>query len=113
MNESFLIPSQQFLLYIAFHDPHRCGSTNPEYGEFCEKFGNGQPGMGRIPDWTPTYYNPDDVFVPYFVPSTPAARLDIAAQYTTINRMDQGSVGTEICACFIALLLQMSVLIFR
>uniref|UniRef100_A0A0B7APM9 Sulfatase N-terminal domain-containing protein n=2 Tax=Arion vulgaris TaxID=1028688 RepID=A0A0B7APM9_9EUPU len=81
---------QQFFLYIAFHDPHRCGSTNPEFGEFCEKFGNGQPGMGHIPDWTPTHYTPDEVIVPYFIPDTPAARLDIAAQYTTIGRMDQG-----------------------
>ncbi|CAG5131358.1 unnamed protein product [Candidula unifasciata] len=81
---------QQFFLYVAFHDPHRCGSTNPEFGEFCEKFGNGQPGMGHIPDWTPTQYSPDEVVVPYFVPDTPAARKDLAAQYTTINRMDQG-----------------------
>lgn len=28
--------------------------------------------------------------VPYFVPDTPAARADLAAQYTTIGRMDQG-----------------------
>ncbi|BFZ03758.1 hypothetical protein BsWGS_06797 [Bradybaena similaris] len=81
---------QQFFLYVAFHDPHRCGSTNPEFGEFCEKFGNGQPGMGTIPDWKPTLYSPDEVLVPYFVPDTPAARQDLAAQYTTINRMDQG-----------------------
>lgn len=28
--------------------------------------------------------------VPYFIPDTPAARADLAAQYTTIGRMDQG-----------------------
>lgn len=28
--------------------------------------------------------------MPYFVPDTPAARADLAAQYTTIGRMDQG-----------------------
>lgn len=28
--------------------------------------------------------------MPPFVPDTPAARADLAAQYTTINRMDQG-----------------------
>lgn len=82
--------NQPFFLYIAFHDPHRCGSTNPEYGPFCEKFGNGQPGMGNIPDWKPNHYNPGEVIVPYFIPDTPAAREDIAAQYTTIGRMDQG-----------------------
>lgn len=79
-----------FFLYVAFHDPHRCGHTNPQYGVFCEKFGNGKPEMGNIPDWEPVYYSPNDVIVPYFVPDTPAARADIAAQYTTISRLDQG-----------------------
>ncbi|KAJ9590145.1 hypothetical protein L9F63_016730 [Diploptera punctata] len=77
-------------LYVAFHDPHRCGHTNPEYGEFCEKFGNGEPGMGKIEDWEPIYYKPEQVQVPYFVQDTPAARQDVAAQYTTISRLDQG-----------------------
>ncbi|XP_063098223.1 N-sulphoglucosamine sulphohydrolase isoform X2 [Cavia porcellus] len=81
--------SRPFFLYVAFHDPHRCGHSQPQYGAFCEKFGNGESGMGRIPDWTPQTYNPQDV-VPYFVPDTPAARADLAAQYTTIGRMDQG-----------------------
>lgn len=26
-----------FLLYLAFHDPHRCGHTQPQFGPFCEK----------------------------------------------------------------------------
>ena len=84
------ISCRPFFLYIGFHDPHRCGHTNPEYGQFCEKFGNGDPGMGLIPDWTPSIYQPDDVIVPYFVPETPVARADIAAQYTTVSRLDQG-----------------------
>ena len=82
--------SQNFFLYIGFHDPHRCGSTNPTFGQFCEKFGDGSPGMGIIPDWKPTDYSPDDVVVPYFVQDTPAARSDLAAQYRTISRLDQG-----------------------
>lgn len=81
---------QPFFLYVAFHDPHRCGHTQPQYGAFCEKFGNGETGMGRIPDWTPVFYSPDDVKVPPFVPDTPAARADLAAQYTTVSRLDQG-----------------------
>ncbi|XP_004860943.1 N-sulphoglucosamine sulphohydrolase isoform X2 [Heterocephalus glaber] len=82
--------SRPFFLYVAFHDPHRCGHSQPQYGAFCEKFGNGESGMGHIPDWTPQTYDPQDVVVPYFVPDTPAARADLAAQYTTIGRMDQG-----------------------
>ncbi|XP_074870270.1 N-sulfoglucosamine sulfohydrolase [Carettochelys insculpta] len=79
-----------FFLYVAFHDPHRCDHSQPQYGAFCEKFGNGESGMGWIPDWKPQMYSPEHVQLPYFVPDTPAARLDLAAQYTTIGRMDQG-----------------------
>ncbi|XP_062845589.1 N-sulphoglucosamine sulphohydrolase [Trichomycterus rosablanca] len=82
--------ARPFLLYVAFHDPHRCGHSQPQYGAFCEKFGNGESGMGRIPDWKPQHYSPDQVKVPYFIQDTPAARADIAAQYTTISRLDQG-----------------------
>ncbi|KAM8992428.1 N-sulfoglucosamine sulfohydrolase isoform 2-T2 [Ara ararauna] len=79
-----------FFLYVAFHDPHRCGHSQPQYGAFCEKFGNGESGMGWIPDWKPQPYRPEQVQVPHFVPDTPAARADLAAQYTTTGRMDQG-----------------------
>lgn len=80
-----------FFLYVAFHDPHRCTHTDPQYGSFCERFGDGSsPSMGLIPDWKPYRYDPADVVVPYYVPDTPAARADIAAQYTTISRLDQG-----------------------
>lgn len=83
-------PNENFFLYIGFHDPHRCGSTQPQYGQFCEKFGNGEPGMGVIPDWRPVHYSPEEIIVPYHVQDTPKARSDIAAQYTTIGRMDRG-----------------------
>ena len=77
---------------MGFHDPHRCGHTSPQYGQFCENYGNRQPGMGNIPDYKPVYYSPDDVIVPYHVQDTSAARRDIAAQYTTIGRLDQGKI---------------------
>lgn len=79
-----------FFLYVGFHDPHRCGHTNPKYGAFCEKFGNGYPENGRIPDWIPIYYQHDEIKLPFFVPDTLAARYDITAQYTAISRLDQG-----------------------
>lgn len=82
--------TQPFFLYIGFHDPHRCGHTQPQYGDFCEKYGSGEPGMGRIDDWVPIIYEPSQVQVPYYIQDTPAARMDIAAQYTTISRLDQG-----------------------
>ena len=46
--------------------------------------------MGKIPDWEPQYYSPEEVVVPYFVQDTPAARSDISNQYTTLSRLDQG-----------------------
>nr|XP_002731111.1 PREDICTED: N-sulphoglucosamine sulphohydrolase-like [Saccoglossus kowalevskii] len=81
--------TRPFLLYVAFNDPHRC-TANVELGEFCEMFGNGQPGKGVIPDWKPIHYKPEDVELPFFIQDTPAARDEIAKQYTTISRMDQG-----------------------
>lgn len=46
--------------------------------------------MGLIPDWQPIYYQPDELILPYFIPDTIEARRDLAAQYTTISRLDQG-----------------------
>ncbi|CAG0887666.1 unnamed protein product [Cyprideis torosa] len=79
-----------FFLEVAFHDPHRCRPSDKDFGPFCNKFGNGQPGMGSIPDWTPVEYDPDQLTLPSFVADTPAARQDLAAYYTTISRLDQG-----------------------
>lgn len=62
-NEEAEEDERPFFLYVAFHDTHRCGHSQPQYGAFCEKFGNGETGMGRIPDWTPVYYTPDQVKV--------------------------------------------------
>ncbi|XP_064612961.1 N-sulphoglucosamine sulphohydrolase-like [Liolophura sinensis] len=81
--------TRPFFLYIGIHDPHR-DAFESKNGPFANKFGNGEPGMGVIPDWKPVHYDPEDVIVPYFIPDTPAARADIAAQYTTMSRMDQG-----------------------
>ena len=46
--------------------------------------------MGFIPDWQPELYSPSEVVLPYFVQDTEEARADIAKQYTTISRLDQG-----------------------
>ena len=47
--------------------------------------------MGSIADWQPDYYEPNHLSLPYFLPDTPAARLDLAAQYTSVSRLDQGT----------------------
>jgi N-sulfoglucosamine sulfohydrolase len=79
-----------FFLMVSFHDPHRCGHVTPQYGPFCERWGSGEIGMGLIPDWHPFYYVWDQIQLPYYVQDTEPARRDIAAQYTTISRLDQG-----------------------
>lgn len=76
----------------AHRNSHSISLFSPELGAFCERYGNGEPGNGVIPDWNPQYYNPSEVIVPEFIPDTPAAREDLAAQYTTISRLDQGMV---------------------
>ncbi|XP_055640925.1 N-sulphoglucosamine sulphohydrolase [Toxorhynchites rutilus septentrionalis] len=81
---------QPFFLMVSFHDPHRCGHITPQYGPFCERWGSGEEGMGLIPDWHPIYYVWDELILPYYVPDTEPARRDVAAQYTTISRLDQG-----------------------
>ncbi|XP_052759243.1 N-sulphoglucosamine sulphohydrolase [Galleria mellonella] len=82
--------NKPFFLYVGFHDPHRCGNTEPQYGPFCERFGSGEEGMGLIPDWKPWYYQWDEVQLPFHIQDTEAARRDVAAQYTTMSRLDQG-----------------------
>lgn len=81
---------QQFFLMVAPHDPHRCGRVTPQFGPFCERFGSGEEGMGVIEDWKPIYYDWQQVQLPYYIQDTEPARHDIAAQYTTISRLDQG-----------------------
>ncbi|XP_033113986.1 N-sulphoglucosamine sulphohydrolase-like [Anneissia japonica] len=90
MREFLGIDDRPFFLYMAFKDVHRCDASIEKYGQFCERFGNGDPETGIIPDWKPAYYDPADVFVPYFLPDTMATRKEISAQYTAVSRMDQG-----------------------
>lgn len=82
--------SRPFFLMVAFHDPHRCGHITPQYGEFCERWGSGEIGMGTIPDWTPIYYDWQNIPYPGYLPDTETVRRELAAQYQTISRLDQG-----------------------
>ncbi|EDV48548.1 N-sulphoglucosamine sulphohydrolase [Drosophila erecta] len=79
-----------FFLMVGFHDPHRCGHITPQFGEFCERWGSGEEGMGSIPDWKPIYYDWRNLEVPAWLPDTDVVRQELAAQYMTISRLDQG-----------------------
>ncbi|KAM8704852.1 hypothetical protein ACLKA7_009329 [Drosophila subpalustris] len=82
--------ARPFFLMVAFHDPHRCGHITPQYGEFCERWGSGEKGMGTIPDWKPIYYDWRNLEVPAWLPDTDVVRQELSAQYMTISRLDQG-----------------------
>ncbi|XP_013101177.2 N-sulphoglucosamine sulphohydrolase [Stomoxys calcitrans] len=82
--------AKPFFLMISFHDPHRCGHITPQYGEFCERWGSGEIGMGSIPDWRPIYYDWRNFQVPPYLPDTDVVRQELAAQYMTMSRLDQG-----------------------
>ncbi|XP_067618059.1 N-sulphoglucosamine sulphohydrolase [Eurosta solidaginis] len=82
--------ARPFFLLIGFHDPHRCGHITPQYGEFCERWGSGEEGMGVIPDWKPIYYDWRNLEVPAHLPDTDVVRQELAAQYMTTSRLDQG-----------------------
>ncbi|KAL9894779.1 N-sulfoglucosamine sulfohydrolase isoform 1-T6 [Glossina fuscipes fuscipes] len=82
--------AKPFFLMIGFHDPHRCGHVTPQYGEFCERWGTGEEGMGTIPDWKPIYYDWRNLDIPAYLPVTDVVRKELAAQYMTISRLDQG-----------------------
>ena len=88
-----LTENQDFFLYVAFHDPHRCGHTQPQFGNFCERFGNKDFGgkYGLIPDWTPQYVDPTKLPDKWnSQPKNSKTLSEIANRYTTISRMDDG-----------------------
>ncbi len=76
-----------FFLCMAFYDAHRCKG---DLGEFCNLYGDRGEGHGTIPNWVPFIYDPGSIDVPFYVQDNFAARADIAAQYSAVNRMDQG-----------------------
>lgn len=80
---------QPFFLYVGFGDSHRCGAG--AQGEFCQYYGwDGGANRSTIPDWTPRWFEPANLTLPYWIQDTPIARQDLAYAYTVKNRMDQG-----------------------
>lgn len=84
----FLNQGGDFFLVVSLGDVMRCPET--KYGQFCENFGDGSPGMGKIPDWTPATYDPLTLTPPYFIPRANETKKDLAAMYRSANRLDQG-----------------------
>jgi N-sulfoglucosamine sulfohydrolase len=83
--------NKPFFLYIATADPHRGGGRDPKSNlEFKpDVFGNRKDGS-NIGEISEIKYKPEDVFVPPFLPDTPACREELAHYYRSVSRVDQG-----------------------
>ena len=80
-----------FFIYFGTSDPHRGGGKdNRVEGEFKpDHFGNRANG-GSHEGVTETFYKPEDVIVPPFLPDTPECRLELAHYYQSCARIDTG-----------------------
>jgi N-sulfoglucosamine sulfohydrolase len=68
--------SKPFFLLVGYSDPHRAGKGFANDREY--------PGIKKIT------YSPEDVTVPYFLPDCSEVREELADQYESVSRMDQG-----------------------
>ena len=83
-----------FFLYFATNDPHR-GARRKDDGTIAglddvdtpDDFGNLSEGASNIDNIS---YDPADVIVPDFLPDTPMTRIELAAYYQAVSRMDKG-----------------------
>lgn len=80
-------PAKPFFLYFCTADPHRGGGERADLANSPDAFGNIPEGYEGVES---TYYNPDDVPVPNFLPDTPTARSELAMYSESISRIDQG-----------------------
>ncbi|TVR73831.1 MAG: heparan N-sulfatase [Marinilabiliales bacterium] len=79
-----------FFLYFCTSDPHRGGGVVEDDPYRPDRFGNRDQGYEGI---TETFFTPDEVEVPWYLPDTPATRAELAQYYQSVARMDQG-IGT-------------------
>lgn len=77
-----------FLLYIGLSDPHR-DSHFLDLPHRPNAFGN-LPAKKTYPDVEETFYHPDEVTVPAFLPDTPECRAELTQYYQSVSRVDAG-----------------------
>jgi N-sulfoglucosamine sulfohydrolase len=82
--------NKPFFLYFCTSDPHRGGGVVEDDPYRPDRFGNRDEGYEGINE---TYFSPDEVEVPWYLPDTPATRSELAQYYQSVARMDQG-IGT-------------------
>jgi N-sulfoglucosamine sulfohydrolase len=82
---------QPFFLYIGCADPHRGGGSDESspLQHRANLFGN-KPNQQSHPGVKETFYQPEEVFVPPFLPDTPTCRAELVQYYQSVSRVDQG-----------------------
>lgn len=78
-----------FLCYIGTGDPHRDGKRDEDSPYKPNMFGN-LPKQKSYPGVQETFYKPEDVFVPPFLPDTPTCRAELVQYYQSVSRVDTG-----------------------
>lgn len=78
-----------FMVYIGTSDPHRDGKYDESDPQKPNMFGN-LPGKKSFPGVQETFYKPEDVYVPAFLPDTPACRAELVHYYQSVSRVDAG-----------------------
>ena len=82
--------NRPFFLYFCTSDPHRSGDRANELSYQPDRFGNPRPESPGYSGVHEEVYDPEEVFVPGFLPDTPVCRAEIAQYYQSISRVDQG-----------------------
>ena len=78
-----------FFLYFCTCDPHRGGGRVEDSPYKPDRFGNKADG-GGYPGVKEVQYDPNDVYVPPYLPDTPTCRAELAQYYQSVSRIDQG-----------------------
>ncbi len=78
-----------FFLYFATTDPHRGGGNDARSPEKPNLFGN-LPNGAAYPGVTETFYKPEEVEVPPYLPDTASCRAELAQYSQSVSRLDQG-----------------------
>jgi N-sulfoglucosamine sulfohydrolase len=78
-----------FIAYIGTSDPHRDGKTDNSNPYKPNMFGN-LADKKSFPGVAETFYQPEEVFVPPFLPDTPTCRAELVHYYQSVSRVDAG-----------------------
>jgi len=79
--------NKPFFLYFCPADPFRSNEATDALTSTTNYFGNRKHGYEGI---IPTYYNPNKIDVPYYLPDSPECRKELSEYAQSVSRMDLG-----------------------